>query len=241
VADPAIIAPIDACVFDAYGTLFDVSAAAARHRAEIGDSWERFSALWRQKQVEYTWLRSLMGVHADFWQVTADALDYALVSTGLEASAPERRAGSLHARLMEVYRVLDAYADAAATLRALRDQGFRTAVLSNGAPSMLEAAVEKAGLGPLLDAVLSIEAIGIYKPHPSVYRLAVERLEVEAPRICFVTANGWDAAGAAQYGFRVAWINRLGHPPERLPAGPEIEIAALGELPGRVRRTRPAG
>lgn len=235
--DPTVLAPIDACVFDAYGTLFDVSAAAARHRAELGEPWERLSALWRQKQLEYTWLRSLMGKHADFQQVTADALDYALAGIGLAAA--ERGSGSLHARLMDTYRVLDAYPDAAATLRSLREQGFRTAILSNGSPPMLELATERAGLAPLLDAVLSIEAVGVYKPHPSVYRLAVDRLQVEAARICFVTANGWDAAGAAQSGFRVAWINRQRQPRERLPAGPEIEIVSLGELPDRVLRTQP--
>lgn len=233
------MAPIDACVFDAYGTLFDVSAAAARCRGEIGESWERLSALWRQKQVEYTWLRSLMGAHADFWQVTSDALDHALASLPPDV-AGKPASDALHARLMEVYRELDAYPDAATTLQQLRDQGFRTAILSNGTPAMLEAAVMKARLAGLLDAVLSIEAAGIYKPHPSVYRLAVDRLHVEARRICFVTANGWDAAGAAQFGFRVAWINRLRQPRERLPAGPEIEIAALAELPGRLRRPRPA-
>jgi len=220
-------------VFDAYGTLFDVSAAAARHRAEIGEAWERLSALWRQKQLEYTWLRSLMGAHADFWQVTAEALDYALASAGL---APERGQGTLHARLMDTYRVLDAYPDAAETLHSLRQAGFRTAILSNGTPAMLEAAAEKSGLAPLLDAVLSIETVGIYKPHASVYRLAVDRLQVEAPRVCFVTANGWDAAGAARFGFRAAWINRARQPRERLPAEPEIEIAALADLPARVRR-----
>lgn len=239
-AEPAVIAPIDACVFDAYGTLFDVSAAAARHRSEIGESWERLSALWRQKQVEYTWLRSLMGKHADFWQVTSDALDFALATLGL-AAAGERESGGLHARLMQVYRALDAYPDAATTLQHLRHHGFRTAILSNGTPAMLEAAVAKARLGVQLDAVLSIEAIGVYKPHPSVYRLAVERLHIEAGRICFVTANGWDAAGAAQFGFRVAWINRLRQPRERLPAGPEIEIATLADLPARLRRRHGAG
>lgn len=235
--EPDVLAPIDTCVFDAYGTLFDVSAAAARHRSEIGESWERLSALWRQKQVEYTWLRSLMGTHADFWQVTSEALDHALASLGLGAGRGERGAGSLHARLMEVYRELDAYPDAAATLQRLRDKGFRSAILSNGTPAMLAAAVAKARIGGLLDAVLSIEAAGIYKPHPSAYRLAVEQLRVEAGRICFVTANGWDAAGAAQFGFRVAWINRLRQTRDRLPAGPEIEIAALSDLPARLLRT----
>lgn len=220
----AILAPIDACVFDAYGTLFDVHSAAARCRDALGDRADRLSALWRQKQLEYTWLRSLMGRHADFAQVTAEALDYALAAVG--SADPD-----LRRRLLDMYRRLDAFAEVPGVLGRLRRAGLPTAILSNGSPAMLDSAVGSARLGDLLDLVLSVESVGIYKPHPSVYRLAVDRLGVPAGRICFLSSNGWDAAGAAQFGFRVVWVNRYGQPPERLPAGPEALLEDLSGLP----------
>jgi 2-haloacid dehalogenase len=224
------LAPIDAVVFDAYGTLFDVNSVAARWREAIGPQAEAFSATWRRKQLEYSWLRSLMGAHADFWQLTAEALDYAC----------ERHAitdASLRRRLLETYRELSAYAEVPAMLRTIRGAGFKTAILSNGAPSMLQAAVEAADLGAQFDEVLSVESVGVFKPHPSVYQLAVDRLGVAATRICFVSSNGWDIAGAAHFGFRAVWINRAGEPRERLPAGSEIELGDLSELPQRVDRS----
>lgn len=220
----AILAPIDACVFDAYGTLFDVHSAAARCRDALGDRADRLSALWRQKQLEYTWLRSLMGRHADFAQVTAEALDYALAAVG--SADPD-----LRRRLLDMYRRLDAFGEVPEVLGRLRRAGLPTAILSNGSPAMLDSAVGSARLGDLLDTVLSVESVGIYKPHPSVYRLAVDRLGVPAGRICFLSSNGWDAAGAAQFGFRVVWVNRYGQPPERLPAGPEALLEDLSGLP----------
>lgn len=220
----AILAPIDACVFDAYGTLFDVHSAAARCRDALGDRADRLSALWRQKQLEYTWLRSLMGRHADFAQVTAEALDYALAAVG--SADPD-----LRRRLLDMYRRLDAFGEVPEVLGRLRRAGLPTAILSNGSPAMLDSAVGSARLGDLLDMVLSVESVGIYKPHPSVYRLAVDRLGVPAGRICFLSSNGWDAAGAAQFGFRVVWVNRYGQPPERLPAGPEALLEDLSGLP----------
>lgn len=219
------LAPIEACVFDAYGTLFDVHSAAARWRDRLGDKANALSSVWRSKQVEYSWLRSLMGCHADFLRVTADSLDYALAEVGIADDA-------LREQLMETYRALAPYPDARPTLAALRSRGFKTAILSNGSPEMLASAVERAALGPLLDQVLSVEEIGIYKPHPSVYRLAVERLGTPAERICFVSSNGWDAAGAAHFGFRVAWVNRFGQAAERLPGIPEATLSGLAELPG---------
>ena len=188
---------IAACVFDAYGTLFDVHSAVAYGGAALGDKAAAVSALWRQKQLEYTWLRSLMGAHADFRHVTEDGLDYALAAHSVEDEA-------LKARLMDLYLTLDAYPDAAACLEALRAGGLKTAILSNGEPEMLRAAVASAGLTNLFDAVLSIEEVGIFKPDPRTYQLAVDRLEVPAERICFVSTNAWDAAGAAYFGFRVA-------------------------------------
>jgi 2-haloacid dehalogenase len=224
------LAPIDAVVFDAYGTLFDVNSAAARWREALGPQADAFSATWRRKQLEYSWLRSLMGAHADFWQVTMEALDFACERHGIADAA-------LRQRLLETYRELSAYPEAPAMLRAIRGAGFKAAILSNGAPDMLQAAVDAADLAAQFDALLSVEAVGIFKPHPSVYRLAVERLGVTAGRICFVSSNGWDIAGAAQFGFRAVWVNRAREPRERLPAGPEIELGDLAALPQCVARS----
>lgn len=215
---------IDACVFDAYGTLFDVHSAVAQGGTALGDKAQAVSALWRQKQLEYTWLRSLMGAHADFRQVTRDGLDYALAAYGVADEA-------LKDRLMALYLTLEAYPDAAPCLAALRAGGRATAILSNGEPKMLAAAVASAGLSELFDAVLSVEEIGVFKPDPRIYKLAVDRLEVPAERICFVSTNAWDAAGAAYFGFRVAWLNRFSQQPERLPGRPAAVIAGLDELP----------
>lgn len=223
------LAPIDAVVFDAYGTLFDVNSAAAPWREALGAQADAFSATWRRKQLEYSWLRSLMGAHADFWQLTTEALDFAC----------ERHAigdASLRQRLLETYRRLSVYPDAPAMLRAIRGAGFKTAILSNGAPAMLQAAVDSADLAAQFDAVLSVEDVGVFKPHPRVYQLAVDRLGAAAERICFVSSNGWDIAGAAHFGFRAVWINRTGEPRERLPAGPEIELGDLAALPQCVAR-----
>ena len=213
-----------ACVFDAYSTLFDVAAAAARCKDALGEKADSLTALWRAKQLQYTWLRSLMGAHADFWQVTGDSLDVALASLGLESP-------DLRARLMDCYLRLDAYDDARPTLARLKSAGLRTAILSNGSPDMLASAVAAAGLAADLDAVLSVEDAGVYKPHRAVYQLAVDRLAVPAPDICFVSANGWDAHGAAAFGFSVAWLNRTKQPAERLPGVITAEIATLAELP----------
>lgn len=215
---------IRACVFDAYGTLFDVHAAVARLRPEVGERADALSQLWRAKQLEYTWLRSLMGRHADFWQVTGDALDYALERTGGDAA--------LRAPLMQAYLSLDAYPEVADVLPRLRASGRKLAILSNGAPAMLAAAVDNAGIGALLDAVLSVEEVGVYKPDPRVYRLAVERLGVQAEGIAFLSSNAWDVHGAAAFGLRPVWVNRVNAPAERLPGGAEHSLSDLSGLPG---------
>ncbi len=222
-ANPAF-ADIGACVFDAYGTLFDVHSAVGRSGGALGDKAGPVSALWRQKQLEYTWLRSLMGAYADFWQVTGEGLDFALAANGVEDA-------ELRQRLMELYLNLDAYPDVPLALDRLRAGGRKTAILSNGAPNMLRAAVETADLGSRLDAALSVDELRAFKPDPRVYQLAVDRLGVAAGRICFVSTNGWDAAGAAYFGFKVAWLNRFDQQPERLPGAPAAVIETLAELP----------
>ena len=215
---------ISVCVFDAYGTLFDYNTAAGRHSATLGEKAAPLADLWRLKQLQYTWLRSLMGRYTGFWQVTGEALDFAMGELGIEDEA-------LRANLMEAYLTLDTYPEVQETLATLRAHGLRTAILSNGESSMLDAAVEAAGIADSLDAVLSVEEVGIYKPHPSVYQLVVDGLGVEAANVSFQSSNAWDANGAAAFGFRVAWCNRFGQGQERVPEAPDAEIATLAELP----------
>jgi 2-haloacid dehalogenase len=221
--DPAF-STTRAVVFDASGTLFDVASAAERAGDALGDRWRALAETWRAKQLQYTWLRSLMGRHADFRQVTADGLDFALASLGIDDP-------SLRRRLLDLYERLDAYPEARETLARLRAGGRKLAILSNGSPPMLEAAVRNAGLAGLLDAILSVESVGIYKPAPVVYELAPRRLGVAPAEIAFVSSNGWDVHGASAFGFRVAWCNRSGQPAERLPGRPDAEIRSLSELP----------
>ena len=215
---------IGACVFDAYGTLFDVASAAAHCKDDLGDKWEALSDIWRTKQLNYTWLRSLMEEYEDFWQLTGDALDFAMDTLGIEDDA-------LRDKLMNLYLKLDAYPEVPAMLETLRAHGVKTAILSNGNPTMLNAAVQSAGLDELFDAVISVDSLKIYKPHPSVYQLAVDALHLPPARICFMSSNAWDVAGSANFGFRVNWVNRFGQAKERLPGKPANEIKALDELP----------
>jgi 2-haloacid dehalogenase len=218
------MAGIHACVFDAYGTLFDYASAAAGCRDALGDKMERLTILWRDKQLQYAWLRSLQGRHAGFWQVTGDALDYAMETLGID-DAPLRE------RLMNLYLKLDAFPEVPDMLRRLKATRLKTAILSNGSPEMLDAIVGNAKIGALLDAVLSVEDVGVYKPHPKVYQLAVDRLGVAAQEIIFLSSNAWDAHAASAFGMRVAWCNRYGQHRERLPGKPDHEIRTLAELP----------
>ena len=218
---------VRACVFDAYGTLFDYASAAARCRDVLGDKLERVNGLSREKQLQYTWLRALQGKHADFWQVTGDALDFALETLGIAD-------GVLRERLMKLYLELDAFPEVPGMLKRLKLAGLKTAILSNGSPDMLRAAVESAGIGDVLDAVLSVEEVDVYKPHPKVYQLAVDRLRVESGAISFQSSNAWDAYAASGFGMRVVWCNRYGQRRERLPGRPDREVKSLAELPALV-------
>src|SRR5215470_12964498 len=211
---------VEACVFDAYGTLFDFAAAARGCRDVLGDSIDKVTALWRDKQLQYTWLRALQGQHADFWQVTSDALDFALETMAI------KRPG-LRDRLMNLYLTLDAFPEVPDVLRRLKQAGLRTAILSNGSPRMLDAAVEAAGLTSVLDAVLSVEEVGVYKPHSKVYQLAVDRLAIPAAAIAFQSSNAWDAYAASAFGMQVVWCNRYGQRPERLPGAPDRMVKSL--------------
>lgn len=220
---------VRACIFDAYGTLFDVHSAVDRFRPRLGEMADAVSDTWRIKQLEYTWLRSLMGRHADFWQVTGEALDYALAGCGVE----DRQ---LREDLMEAYLRLDCYPEVPETLSRLKNAGMPLAILSNGAPRMLAAALKAGGLEGLFEGVFSVEEVGVFKPDPRVYRLATDRLGFEAGQILFLSSNSWDVAGAASFGLRVAWVNRFGQVPERLPFGPDAEIGSLTGLPALLGR-----
>jgi 2-haloacid dehalogenase len=218
---------VKACVFDAYGTLFDFAAAARGCRDVLGESIDKLTALWRDKQLQYTWLRALQGRHADFWQVTGDALDFALETLAVEKPG-------LRDRLMNLYLTLEAFPEVPDVLGRLKRAGLRTAILSNGSPKMLNAAVKAAGLNSLLDAVLSVDEVGVYKPHPKVYRLAVDRLEAPVAAIAYQSSNAWDAYAASAFGMQVVWCNRYGQRPERLPGKPDRMVTSLAELPALV-------
>ncbi len=219
---------VRAIVFDAYGTLFDVGSPVAKLATELGPKAESLAKLWRQKQLEYTWLRSLMGVHADFWHVTGDALDFSLESLEINEAG-------LRDELMTLYLKLDAYPDVVEALTALKARAKRLAILSNGSPSMLDSAVRAAGVERLFDLVLSVEDVGIYKPSRRVYRHAMQKLQIQdAPSICFVSANSWDAQAAAQFGFQAVRLTRGSGQDDRIPGKVTVRIEGLGELGGLV-------
>ena len=219
-----------ACVFDAYGTLFDFASAAASCRAVPQDKAAALTALWRDKQLQYTWLRGLQGLHADFWQVTGDALDFSLETLGLQSAG-------VRDELMALYRTLKCFPEVPGVLASLKQAGFVTAILSNGSPSMLDDAIAGSSLGGVIDHVLSVEAVGVFKPHPSVYRLACDRLGLQAPAIAFQSSNAWDAHAASAFGMQVVWCNRYGQRRERLPGAPDREIGTLAELPPLLKRS----
>jgi len=219
---------VQACVFDAYGTLFDFAAAARKSRDVLGDDIDRLTALWRDKQLQYTWLRAAQERHADFWQVTGDALDFALETIVGKSD--------LRDQLMSLFLTLDPFPEVPNVLRKLKTAGMRTAILSNGSPAMLDAAVKAARLEPLLDAVLSVEEVGVYKPHPKVYQLAVDRLAIPASAISYQTSNAWDAYAASAFGMQVVWCNRYGQRRERC-RDPLIERFLPWQLPALVGAT----
>jgi 2-haloacid dehalogenase len=218
---------VRACVFDAYGTLFDLTAAARACADVLGPKAAPLAALWRDKQLQYTWLLATQGRYLDFAEVTGGALDFALESLAIEAPG-------LRDRLMKLYFALDAFPEARDALGLLKSAGLRLAILSNGTPAMLAAAVANARLDDVFEAVLSVDAVGVYKPHPKVYQMALDRLDLPASAIAFISSNGWDAYAASAFGMRVVWCNRAGQPPERLPGAPDRQVASLATLPDLV-------
>jgi 2-haloacid dehalogenase len=215
---------IQACVFDAYGTLFDFNSAAERCRDVLGDKTDELSALWRSKQLQYTWLRGLMGKHKPFWEVTGDALDFAMATVGVQDAV-------LRQRLMDLYYHIECFPEVPEVLKTLKNAGVITAMLSNGSPDMLAGAVQHTGIGDDLDAILSVEAVGVFKPHPSVYDLPTRHFGIAHQYISFQSSNAWDAVAAATFGMRVVWCNRYGQRPEVLTAEPDVEVSTLCDLP----------
>ncbi len=220
--------PIKACVFDAYGTLFDVAAAARNAAAAPGGEalarvWPELAETWRLKQLEYSWLRAVADDYVPFWQVTQDGLDYALERHGLDGD------GALRETLLGLYERLDAYPEVPGVLRALREAGYATAILSNGSTAMLDAAIDSAGLRDLLDGAYSVEDVGVFKPHDRVYALAEARLGVTGAEIAFFSSNGWDATHAARYGFASVWVNRAGAPLDRVGRPPARIVDSLDD------------
>jgi len=221
--------PITTCVFDAYGTLFDVAAAAREAAGEpgrdaFGKVWQKVANDWRLKQLQYSWLRAVAGAHTDFWEVTQNGLDWALEASKL--SDP-----GLRERLLALYWELSAYPEVPEMLSTLKANGLNTAILSNGSPAMLEGAVSSAGVGDVLDDLLSVESVGVFKPHVSVYDLVGQRFGTDPREVLFVSSNGWDAAAAAGYGFQTVWVNRAGEPVDRLPWVPDQTLADLTTIP----------
>jgi 2-haloacid dehalogenase len=212
-------------VFDAYGTLFDVHSAVTRNAALAGPEAARLSALWRTKQLEYSWTRTLMGRYRDFWRITEDALDFALAT--IPGSAPGTRDA-----LLEAYRRLDCYGEVPGVLSALRSRGSRLAIFSNGTSGMLRDAVDSAGIGGLVDDVLSVDTVATYKTAPAAYSIVTGRFGVPAGKVAFQSSNGWDIAGATAFGFDCHWINRTGQAGEYFDLAPVAPFADLNGLLG---------
>jgi len=210
-------------VFDAYGTLFDVHAAIARFREQAGPDAERMSEIWRSKQLEYTWTLTLAGHYADFWTLTERALDFSLARV---PSVPK----ALKPQLLDAYFKLDAFSDARAALRALKDKGNKTGILSNGSPNMLKGAVDGAGLGGELDAVLSVDVLKMFKPRPEVYRLVTDHYKCKPADVTFVSSNRWDVMASVSVGFRGLWVNRSKMPDEYLDFSPQQVLSDLSSL-----------
>ena len=208
------------CVFDAYGTLFDINSAARRCASEPGrekfsESWPSISYHWREKQLSYSWLLNILGEYTDFWQVTENALDYALELVGLISDK------ELKERLLNLYKELDTYTEVKPVLRKLIERKIKCAILSNGSKMMLNSAVINSGIEPYVNAVLSVDEVCIFKPDRKVYQMVLDRLPFRIDEVLFISSNGWDIVGASSFGFKTLWINRLNLPVDRLPFEPD--------------------
>jgi len=213
---------VKAIIFDAYGTLFDVNSAAEKCKDKIGDKWEPFANFWRTTQLEYTWLRSLMGRHKDFWQVTEDSLDKSMKAFNIDSSMKNE--------LLNLYKILSPYKEVSETLKALKEKKFKLAILSNGTPSLLNELVKSNNLNDLFDDIFSIEEVGVYKPDSKVYDIPVKKYKIKKDEIAFLSANTWDVSGGGNYGYQAIWVNRNNNIFDNLDYKPTNEIKSLKEL-----------
>ncbi len=214
---------IKACIFDAYGTLFDVNAACRELSKEVGDNWEKLASLWRLRQVEYTWLRNSMDEYIDFWQITSDALDYAMETLGIENN-------ELREELLNLYLKLQAYPEVNDLLKKLKQRGLKTGILSNGSMKMLNSAVNNANIREYLDEILSVEDCKIYKPSSKVYDLVKIKMQISKENVLFFSSNAWDMHAASNYGFKTIWVNRFNTKLERLPGKPIDVVNSLDKI-----------
>jgi 2-haloacid dehalogenase len=213
---------IKAIVFDAYGTLFDVNSAAEKCKGKIGDKWEGFANFWRTTQLEYTWLRSLMKRHEDFWQVTEDSLDKSMKAYKIDAS--------MKSELLNLYKVLSPYPEVKEVLKKLKEKKYRLAILSNGTPALLNELVKSNNLENIFDDLFSIEEVGIYKPDSKVYDMPIKKYQIKAEEIVFLSANTWDVSGGGNYGYNAIWVNRNKNIFDKLDYKPKNEVSDLTQL-----------
>ena len=214
---------IEACIFDAYGTLFDVNAACRELSKEVGDNWEKLASLWRLRQVEYTWLRNSMDEYIDFWKITSDALDYAMETLGIENN-------ELREELLNLYLKLEAYPEVNDLLKKLKQRGLKTGILSNGSMKMLNSAVNNANIREYLDEILSVEECEIYKPSSKVYDLVKIKMQIDKENVLFFSSNAWDMHAASNYGFKTIWVNRFKAKLEKLPGKPIDIVNSLDKI-----------
>ena len=213
---------IKAIIFDAYGTLFDVNSAAEKCRSKIGDKWESFANYWRKTQLEYTWLRSLMGRHKDFWQITEDSLDKSMQAFNIDKVMKNE--------LLDLYKILSPYPEVKETLEKLKEKRFKLAILSNGTPTLLNELVKSNGLQNLFDDIFSIEEVKIYKPSSKVYDMPVKKYNIKNEEVAFLSANTWDVSGGGNYGYNSIWVNRNKNIFDNLDYSPVEEIKNLNDL-----------
>jgi len=213
---------IKAIIFDAYGTLFDVNSAAEKCRSKIGDKWESFANYWRKTQLEYTWLRSLMGRHKDFWQITEDSLDKSMQAFNINKAMKNE--------LLDLYKILSPYPEVKETLEKLKEKRYKLAILSNGTPALLNELVKSNGLQNLFDDIFSIEEVKIYKPSSKVYDMPVKKYSIKNEEVAFLSANTWDVSRGGNYGFTSIWVNRNKNIFDNLDYKPKNEISELNQL-----------
>ena len=213
---------IKAIIFDAYGTLFDVNSAAEKCKSKIGDKWESFANYWRKTQLEYTWLRSLMGRHKDFWQITEDSLDKSMQAFNINKAMKNE--------LLDLYKILSPYPEVKETLEKLKEKRYKLAILSNGTPALLNELVKSNGLQNLFDDIFSIEEVKIYKPSSKVYDMPIKKYSIKNEEVAFLSANTWDVSGGGNYGFTSIWVNRNKNIFDNLDYKPKNEISGLNQL-----------